>query len=116
MLKGGGLRGDKPFVDARLEQSGEVNPLQRFRLVEHWHEDRAGPANISHKLLFVEEDIREVVQEEISTKEELDALNKDANDAKDAKDAKEKLEGLNVKYWILAQKWWHCRSLLQDGF
>ncbi|CAG8036202.1 unnamed protein product [Penicillium nalgiovense] len=96
MLKGGGLRGDKPFVEARLEQSGEVNTLQMFRL-----------------LLFVQEDIREVVQEEISIKEELDALNKDA---KDAKDAKEKLEGLNVKYWILAQKWWHCRSLLQDGF
>ncbi|KAJ5478845.1 hypothetical protein N7530_004354 [Penicillium desertorum] len=106
VLRGGCLRGDKSSVEARLEQSGEINTLQRFRLVEHWDEDKAGPANISHKLLFVEEDLREVVQEAISG---LDALNKKA------KDAKEKLDDLNVKYWILAQKWWHCRSLLQDG-
>jgi hypothetical protein len=74
MLRGGCLRGDKSSVEARLEQSGEINTLQRFRLVEHWHEDKAGPANISHKLVFVEEDLREVVQEEISIKEELDCL------------------------------------------
>lgn len=93
-------------MEVRLENAGEINVLQRYRLLEHWHEDEHEPPNISHKLLFVEEDLREVVQEEKSIKEGLNSL---------CKDSKERLDALNVKYWILAQKWWHCRSLLQDG-
>lgn len=40
------------------------------------HEYR--PPNISHKRLFVEEDLREVVQEEIFIKEGPDSLSKDS--------------------------------------
>lgn len=55
--------------EIRLEESGEIIILQRYRLFEHWDQHKSRPPNISHKLLFVEEDLREVVQEEISIKE-----------------------------------------------
>lgn len=74
----GGLNGDKTPMETRLEESGEINILQRYRLVEHWNEYEYRPPNISHKPLFVEEDLREVVQEEISIKEGPDSLIKDS--------------------------------------
>lgn len=48
-----------------------------------------------------------MVQEEISIKEGPDNL---------SIDSQRRLDALNIQYWILAQKWWHCRSLLEDGF
>lgn len=102
----GSLKGDKTSEEIRLEESGEINILQRYRLLEHWMGHEFRPPNISHKLLFVEEDLREVVQEEIFIKEGPDSL---------SKDSQKRLDALNIQYWILAQRWWHCRSLLQDG-
>ncbi|KAJ5699899.1 hypothetical protein N7536_002912 [Penicillium majusculum] len=93
---GRSLIGDKTSEEVDLEQSGDINALQRYRFVLHWNKYRTRPPSFSRKLLFVEEDLREVVQEEISIKEGLDAL--------------------NVKYWLLEQIWWHHRSCLEDGF
>ena len=93
---GRSLIGDKTSEEVDLEQSGDINALQRYRFVLHWNNYRTRPPSFSRKLLFVEEDLREVVQEEISIKEGLDAL--------------------NVKYWLLEQIWWHHRSCLEDGF
>ena len=101
------LIGDKTSEEVDLEQRGDINALQRYRFVLHWNKYRTRPPSSSRKLLFVEEDLREVVQEEISIKEGLDAL---------SKDAKEKLDALNVKYRLLEQLWWHHRSCLEDGF
>ena len=101
-----GLKGDKCSGEIRLEESGEINILQRYRLLAHWEQHEGRPPNILHKLLFVEEDLREVVQEEIYIKEGPDSL----------KVSQKRLDALNTQYWILAQKWWHCRSLLQDGY
>ncbi|KUM62190.1 hypothetical protein ACN42_g4916 [Penicillium freii] len=88
------LIGDKTSEEVDLEQRGDINALQRYRFVLHWNKYRTRPPSSSRKLLFVEEDLREVVQEEISIKEGLDAL---------SKDAKEKLDALNVKYRLLEQ-------------
>ncbi|KAJ5977699.1 hypothetical protein N7501_001041 [Penicillium viridicatum] len=102
--------GDKDHREASLEQSGDINMLQRYRLHQYWNQvrrDNTGPPFDSHKLFFVEEDLREVVQEEISIKEEHNVLNKDAE---------ERLYALNVKYWLLVQTWVDYRSCLQDGY
>ncbi|KAJ5425988.1 hypothetical protein N7465_001058 [Penicillium sp. CMV-2018d] len=101
------LIGDKTSEEVDLEQRGDINALQRYRFIVHWNNYRTRLPSSSRKLLFVEEDLREVVQEEISIKEGLDAL---------SKDAKEKLDALNVKYRLLEQLWWHHRSCLEDGF
>lgn len=93
---GEGLVGDKDSREIKYEQSGEINILQRYRLVEHWEQYDSEPPNISHKLLFVDEDLREVVQEETSIKDGPYNLRKDSQ---------ERLDALNIQYWILAQKW-----------
>ena len=105
----GALRGDKNHWEVGLERSGDINNLQRYRLHQYFAEvkrDNLQPPFISYKLLFTEEDIREVVQEEISIKEGL-AL---------TKDTKERLGILNAKYWLLKQKWWHYYARLEDGY
>lgn len=78
-------------------------------MCQYWGQvrrDNTGPPFISHKLLFVEEELREVVQEEISIKEGS-AL---------SKDAKERLNVLNAKYWLLEQMWWHYHSCLEAAY
>ncbi|KAJ5186988.1 hypothetical protein N7449_009982 [Penicillium cf. viridicatum] len=88
--------GDKDHWEADLEQSRDINGLQRYRLYQYWNKvrDNTRPLFDSHKLFFVEEDLREVVQEEMSIKEEHKILNKDAE---------ERLHALNIKYWLLMQ-------------
>ncbi|KGO78251.1 hypothetical protein PITC_036190 [Penicillium italicum] len=106
----GMIRGDKDDFEVSLEQSGDINLLQRYRLKNYFKEprnDTTGPFFDLHKLFFIEEDLREVVQEEISIKEEYETLNKDA---------RERLQALHIKYWLLMQKWADYRSCLDDGF
>ena len=101
------LIGDKTSEEVDLERSGEINTLQRYRLFQYFRQVErfdTKPPFISHKLLFIEEDLREVVQEEISVKEGA-TLNKDA---------KNRLDALNAKYWFLEQKWWCYHSCLAD--
>lgn len=104
----GALRGDKNHWEVGLERSGDINILQRYRLCQYIDQvkrDNLGPPFISYKLLFIEEDIREVVQEEISIKE---------GNATPGTNAEERLRVLNKKYWLLSQRWWYCRSDLED--
>ncbi|KAJ5952494.1 uncharacterized protein N7479_010907 [Penicillium vulpinum] len=106
----GTLKGDKYQWEVDLEQSGDINTLQRYRLIQYGRQvrkDKSAPPFNLHKLLFVEEDLREVVQEEISFKEEHKTLNKDAE---------ERLSALNVKYWLLMQTWVDYRSCLEQGY
>ena len=102
--------GDKDDREADLEQSGDINMLQRYRLHQYCNEVKrydTGPPFDSHKLFFVEEDLREVVEEEISIKEEHNILDKDAE---------ERLYALNVKYWLLMQTWVDHRSCLENEY
>lgn len=109
---GGSMTGDKDIWELDLERSGEINILQRYRLRQHLrrpsHDDSERPF-ISHRLYFIEEDLREVVQEEISIKEGLDVLEKCGKE-------KERLDVLNTKYWLLERQWWHYHSCLEDGY
>ncbi|KOS38799.1 hypothetical protein ACN38_g10366 [Penicillium nordicum] len=100
--------GDKTPDEVKLERSGKINNLQRYRLTQVWGQIRGDNIKSpfdSATILFIEEDLREVVQEEISIKEGT-TLNKDA---------KERLDALNAKYWFLEQKWWCYHSYLTDG-
>ncbi|CAI7630628.1 unnamed protein product [Penicillium discolor] len=102
--------GDKDLQESSLEQFGDINTLQRYRLRQYSNKirrDNIEPPFNSHKLFFVEEDLREVVQEEISIKQEHKILNKDAE---------ERLHALNVKYWLLMQTWVDHRSYLEDEY
>ncbi|CAG8182054.1 unnamed protein product [Penicillium nalgiovense] len=108
----GPMRGDKSSWELDLERSGEINILQRYRLGQYLRQltkDNSGPPFISHRLHFIEEDLREVVQEEISIKEGFDVLGKCGKE-------KQRLDVLNIKYWLLEQQWWHYHSCLQDGY
>lgn len=101
--------GDKTSNEVNLEQSGDINTLQRYRLGQYWSVNKRFNTKspfISHKLLFIEEDLREIVQEELSIKEGA-TLNKDAKD---------RLDALNAKYWFLEQQWWCYHSCLLDGY
>jgi hypothetical protein len=100
------MRGDKDCWELDLERSGEINILQRYRpgpYLRQATKDNSGHPSISHRLHFIEEDLREVVQEEISIKEGLDILGK-------CEKEKERLDVLNTKYWLLEQQWWHYHS------
>ena len=101
---------DKDYREAHPEKSKDINKLQRYRLAEYCAKIRRNN-NLSpfdqHKLFFVEEDLREVVQEEISIKEEHNILKKNAE---------ERLYALNVKYWLLMQEWVDCRSCFRIGW
>lgn len=107
--KGAPLPGDKSPYETRRERSGEIAALQRYRFGQHMNQSNPEPHFLSHKLLVTEKDLREVVQEETSTKEEKSPGAK-------SKDTQERLDSLNTKYWLLVQKWWYHRSCLQDRY
>lgn len=81
--------GDKTPDEVKLERSGKINNLQRYRLTQVWGQIRRNniksPFDLP-RILFIEEDLREVVQEEISIKEGT-TLNKDAKERLDALNA-----------------------------
>ncbi|KAJ5640933.1 hypothetical protein N7528_000558 [Penicillium herquei] len=113
-VRGRTIAGDRDDKEEnRLEKSGHINALQRYRLREHNENENDGGSyfqttaedpHIAHHLYFLEEDLREIVQEEISI--QLGLSNKHTKDS-------ERLEILNRKYWLLEQKW--CEELLIYG-
>ncbi|KAJ5721875.1 uncharacterized protein N7483_009809 [Penicillium malachiteum] len=100
------LVGDTFTKEARLEQSGDINALQRHRIFGHYSEIPAEEPHISHLLYFLEEDIRELVQREIAIRLRAH-ISMDSNETR---------ELLNKKYWILERKWQHYYMCLRDGY
>ncbi|CRL23796.1 unnamed protein product [Penicillium camemberti] len=102
------LIGDKTSEEVNLERSGDINALQRYRLGQYLDQverNDTEPPFASYQILFIEEDLREVVQEEISIKKRATLK----------KDDKDRLDTLNARYWFLEQKWWSYHSYLADG-
>ncbi|KAJ5793746.1 hypothetical protein N7457_000345 [Penicillium paradoxum] len=96
------IGGEKTQIEIRLERDGNINALQRYRYLT-WRKNAIHP-EVSYELLDTEESLREVVQEELSIKEEnASGLN-----------TQERLRVLHTKYWLLSQRWWYCRSDLED--
>ena len=97
------IGGEKTEMEIKLERDEDINALQRYRYLT-WCKNAIHP-EVSYELLDTEESLREVVQEEISIKE---------GTATPGVNAQERLRILNTKYWLLSQRWWYCRSDLED--
>lgn len=97
------IRGEKTEMEIKLERDGNINALQRYRYLT-WRKNAIHP-EVSYALLDTEQSLREIVQEEISIKE---------GNATPGVDAQERLRILNTKYWLQSQRWWFCRSDLED--
>ncbi|KAJ5951349.1 uncharacterized protein N7479_009762 [Penicillium vulpinum] len=84
------LGGEKTEIEMKLERDGNINALQRYRYLT-WSKNAVHP-EVSYELLDTEENLREVVQEEISIKE---------GTAAPGTNAQERFRVLNTKYWLL---------------
>lgn len=106
------LVGDRDNTHDEIEQSGNIDALQRYRIIEdrgcvqydHPQVADKDPL-ISHHLYFIEEDLREVVQEEESIK--LHDLNQHSA---------ERMDVLSRKYWLLEQRWWSHYYCLRQTY
>ncbi|KAJ6157427.1 hypothetical protein N7470_005019 [Penicillium chermesinum] len=76
----GFLPGDKDEEEDRLELSGNLNALQRYRIVDFYDQLEENSDTIddlaAHSIYFIEEDLREVVQEEISIQSNISSQDK----------------------------------------
>lgn len=92
--------------EARKAKSGDVYALQRHRYDQyyHWYYSYLDE---SPQLLDVEQELREVVQEEIAIKQGTDSS---------SEKAKEKLRVLNVRYHVLKQRWLFYQTSLHKGY
>ncbi|CAG8004825.1 unnamed protein product [Penicillium salamii] len=96
------IPGDKDKIEVELERNGNFNALQRYRYVTHWKyivRPDTAPGRLD-----TEEDLREVVQEEMSIK-----------NGTVTPETEERLRVLNAQYWHLSQQWWSSRSGLSHG-
>lgn len=99
------LIGGMSISEARKAKYGDIHDLQEYRY-SHFYRCYQGLPGYSRKLLDVEEELREVVQEEISIKEGINTL---------TKGAKERLRVLDARYFLLKQRWWYSRDSFQKG-
>ncbi|KAJ5882585.1 uncharacterized protein N7529_001257 [Penicillium soppii] len=91
------LIGEMSISEARKAKYGDIHDLQEYRY-SHFYRCYQGLPGYSRKLLDVEEELREVVQEEISIKEGINTL---------TKGAKERLRVLDARYFLLKQRQEH---------
>ncbi|CAG8286622.1 unnamed protein product [Penicillium salamii] len=80
------IGGEKPGAEVQLEKKGEINALHRYRY-QKWHQNTIDPKFSA------------------SIKEGCAAPGGNPT---------ERLRLLNAEFWLLSQKWWYCRSNLED--
>ncbi|CAG8242278.1 unnamed protein product [Penicillium olsonii] len=95
--RGDMIDGDKDEAEIAHERNGKFNALQRYRYKSYWSNPK--DAHVSAQLLDTEEDLRELVQEELSIK-----------DGPATRETDKRLHVLNTEYWHLSQQWWRLRS------
>lgn len=109
--------GELTWKEIRLEQSGEIGALQRYRYTVYWESAGNGKRISSRNLLETEANLRAVVQKEISLREQLKKGYVDCLQPDEAtgKSIKEELKSLSTKCWLLEQEWWQHRSAFFQG-
>lgn len=97
--------------EAKKARKGDVQALQLFRYNYHTSRQSANPAkknmHCDSDLLELEQELRELVQEEIYVREELE---------NPTKATQERLRIMNERYWFLKQKWCYTRSSVRFGY
>lgn len=100
------MRADKSQAELDLERSGNINALQRYRLTKFLKCHRGSEITpIWVNILNTEQELREIVQEEISAKQ---------NPSRDSATIK-RLRSLNIDYHLVAQRWWLDQSNLESS-
>lgn len=104
------LPGEKTQDEIEIEQSGDVDALQRYRWnvvnqMEYCYVHRA------LELLWVEQDLRSTVQEEqILIEKPATTRNWPIYNNTQAK-----LQALDKRYWLLERQWWKVRNSFVEG-
>jgi hypothetical protein len=105
------LPGEKTQLEIKLEQSGDIDALQRYRQdvvcqVKYSYIDEA------LELLRIEEDLRSTVQEEQSLANKPETT---CSWPLYRNDIQAQLQALNKRYWLLERQWWKVRSSFVSG-
>lgn len=95
---------EKTTAETRLEQSGDLNTLQRFRYRIYMGTKYAHPIPIK-QFLDTEQDLRHYIQEELFAREHDDG----------SEQRKTWLNYVNKTIWQLTQEWWNHRSEFGEG-
>lgn len=97
--------------EAEKARTGDVRALQLFRYNSHNSHQSANfeqkHVHCDSELLELEQQLRELVQEEICVREESDIL---------TIATQERLRIMNERYWLLKQKWSYTRSSVRFGY
>ncbi|CAG7975487.1 unnamed protein product [Penicillium nalgiovense] len=104
------LPGEKTEDETKVEQSGDIDALQRYRWnvvhqMEYYYTGRA------LELLPVEQDLRSTVQEEqiLTEKPEITRSWPLYNNTQ------AKLQAFDKRYWLLERQWWKVRNSFVEG-
>lgn len=96
---------NKLTLNDQLARNASSRPLSVSRSVNH---PIAVDVRVAHQLFFVEEDIRELVQEEKSMN--VDIATEPRNLTLSFRARMSRFNSLHKRYWYLQQKWWHYYS------
>lgn len=95
---------EKTTAETTLEQSGDLNTLQRFRYRVYVDMKYTHPTPIK-KFLDTEQDLRHYTQEELFAREHDDG----------SEQMKIWLNYVNKTIWKLTREWWNYRSEFGEG-
>ena len=102
---------EKTQDEIKMEQSGCVNALQRYRR-NVFHEMDDSDDKQALELLRIEQDLRSTVQEEQTLAKKPKTT---CNWQIFRNDTQAQLQALNKTYWLLEQKWWKVRTSFEEG-
>ncbi|KAJ5774637.1 hypothetical protein N7457_009533 [Penicillium paradoxum] len=104
------LPGEKTQDEIKIEKSGDINALQRYR----WNMVRKAPSYVGRaiELLRIEQDLRNTVQEEQCLAKKPEAT---GSWLLYRNDVQAVLQALKKRYWLLELQWWKVRNSFVEG-
>lgn len=104
------LPGEKTQDEIKIEKSGDIDALQRYR----WNMVRKAPSYVGRaiELLRIEQDLRNTVQEEQCLAKKPEAT---GSWLLYRNDVQAVLQALKKRYWLLELQWWKVRNSFVEG-
>ncbi|KGO68118.1 hypothetical protein PITC_053760 [Penicillium italicum] len=102
---------EKTQDEIRIEASGDINALQRYRRSAVYRAEYCS-INRAVELLRVEQDLRDILQEEQWLTKKPDST---SSWPLYRNDVQAQLQALNKRYWLLEREWWKVRNLFVEG-